>query len=159
MVDAGLTPQQIADLSAIDPPSRSRSGPATDGAGQAVGFVVGIALDLAMIFTGQSLAMNVGMEKFTRIAEVLLAVLRPSQILVGNVIGIGIQTLIQRLALAVPILVVIADGGLNCPRWPPPTSPWGSRGSSSGTSSTRSCSRRLRPWWTRSPRWGPRSCP
>jgi ABC-2 type transport system permease protein len=63
---------------------------------------------MAIMFSGNIIAMNVGVEKSTRIAEVLLAVLRPSQILVGNVLGIGLQTLIQLLALAVPILAAIA---------------------------------------------------
>ena len=40
----------------------------------------------------QPIATNVAVEKSTRIAEVLLAVLRPSQILVGNVLGIGAAT-------------------------------------------------------------------
>jgi ABC-2 type transport system permease protein len=55
-------------------------------------------------------------EKSTRIAEVLLAVLRPSQILVGNVVGIGVRTLVQLLVLTVPILVAMRmSDGLDLP--------------------------------------------
>jgi ABC-2 type transport system permease protein len=47
---------------------------------------------------------------------VLLAVLRPSQILVGSVIGIGLLTLGQLLALAIPILTAITlTDGLDLP--------------------------------------------
>ncbi len=116
LAEAGLSPEQIAELSAIAAPEQVEVGPATDEGRAGVGFVVGIVLYLALIVAGQSLAVNVGMEKSTRIAEVLLAVLRPSQILVGNVIGMGLRTLIQLLALAVPILTAIAlTDGLDLP--------------------------------------------
>ncbi len=117
LADAGLSAEQIAALSAVAPPEQVEVGPARDEGRAGVGFVVGIVLYLALIVAGQSLAVNVGMEKSTRIAEVLLAVLRPSQILVGNVIGMGLRTLIQLLALAVPILTAIAlTDGLDLPR-------------------------------------------
>ena len=91
-------------------------GPVQDEGRAAVGFVVGIVLYMGIMFAGQAIAMNVGMEKSTRISEVLLAVLRPSQILVGNVIGIGLMTLVQLLVLAVPIITaVIVSDGLDLP--------------------------------------------
>lgn len=116
LAEAGLSADQIAALAAIEPPGQVEVGPARDEGRAGVGFVVGIVLYVALIAAGQSLAVNVGMEKSTRIAEVLLAVLRPSQILVGNVIGMGLRTLIQLLALAVPILTAIAlTDGLDLP--------------------------------------------
>ncbi len=116
MLEAGLTPEQIGALAAITPPEQVRVGPVQDEGRAAVGFVVGIVLYIAIMFSGQAIAMNVGMEKSTRIAEVLLAVLRPSQILVGSVIGIGLLTLGQLLALAIPILGAIAfTDGLDLP--------------------------------------------
>lgn len=117
MLEAGLTEEQIGRLASIPPPEQVEVGPVEDEGRAAVGFVVGIILYMGIMFSGQTIAMNVGMEKSTRIAEVLLAVLRPSQILVGNVIGIGIQTLVQLLVLAVPIVLAltIADGGLDLP--------------------------------------------
>ena len=116
MLAAGLTPQQISDLGAIAPPEQVEVGPVQDEGRAAVGFVVGIVLYMGIMFAGQAIAMNVGMEKSTRISEVLLAVLRPSQILVGNVIGIGLMTLVQLLVLAVPIITaVIVSDGLDLP--------------------------------------------
>jgi ABC-2 type transport system permease protein len=116
MLEAGLTPQQISDLGAIAPPAQVEVGPVQDEGRAAVGFVVGIVLYMGIMFAGQAIAMNVGMEKSTRISEVLLAVLRPSQILVGNVIGIGLMTLVQLLVLAVPIITaVIVSDGLDLP--------------------------------------------
>jgi ABC-2 type transport system permease protein len=114
--DAGLTPAQIAEVSSVALPDQVEVGPVQDEGRAAVGFIVGIVLYLAIMFSGQIIAMNVGVEKSTRIAEVLLAVLRPSQILVGNVLGIGVQTLAQLLVLTVPILVALTvTDGLDIP--------------------------------------------
>jgi ABC-2 type transport system permease protein len=112
LLAAGLTGEQIADVATIPPPEQVEVGPVQDEGRAAVGFVVGIVLYLAIMFAGQAIAMNVGMEKSTRIAEVLLAVLRPGQILLGSVIGIGTLTLVQLMVLAVPILtgVAVTDG-------------------------------------------------
>ena len=116
LLAAGLTPQQITEVSSVAPPTQVEVGPVQDEGRAAVGFIVGIVLYGAIMFSGNSIAMNVGVEKSTRIAEVLLAVLRPSQILVGNVVGIGLQTLAQLMVLAVPILAAITvTDGLDLP--------------------------------------------
>ena len=116
LADAGLSPDQIADLAAIVPPEQVEVGPAQDEGRAGVGFVVGIVLYLAIMFSGNLIATNVAVEKSTRIAEVLLAVLRPSQILVGNVIGIGVMTFTQLLVLAVPVTLGLGAGdGLDLP--------------------------------------------
>jgi ABC-2 type transport system permease protein len=114
--DAGLTPTQIAEVSSVALPEQVEVGPVQDEGRAAVGFIVGIVLYMAIMFSGNLIALNVGVEKSTRIAEVLLAVLRPSQILVGNVLGIGLQTLVQLLVLVTPILVAVTvTDGLDVP--------------------------------------------
>jgi ABC-2 type transport system permease protein len=114
--DAGLTPAEIAEVGSVSLPEQVEVGPVQDEGRAAVGFIVGIVLYLAIMFSGQLIALNVGVEKSTRIAEVLLAVLRPSQILVGNVLGIGLQTLVQLLVLVIPILVAVTmTDGLDVP--------------------------------------------
>jgi ABC-2 type transport system permease protein len=113
---AGLTSEQIGAATAIAPPEQIEVGPVQDAGRAAVGFVVGIILYMAIMFSGNIIAMNVAVEKSTRIAEVLLAVVRPSQILVGNVMGIGLLTLAQLLVLTVPILAAMTFGdGLDLP--------------------------------------------
>ena len=69
------------------------------------GFAVGIVLYLAITFAGTAIATTVAMEKSTRISEVLLAILRPSQVLVGTVLSVGTVTLVQLLVLATPFAV------------------------------------------------------
>jgi ABC-2 type transport system permease protein len=114
---AGLTPEQVAAVTSVAPPRQIEVGPVQDESRAGVGIVVGIVLYMALMFSGQSIAMNVGVEKSTRIAEVLLAVLRPSQILVGNVVGIGVRTLIQLLVLVVPIVAAMRlTDGFDLPR-------------------------------------------
>ncbi len=113
---AGLSSAQIAEVGSLVLPDQVEVGPVQDEGRAAIGFIVGIVLYMAIMFSGQIIAMNVGVEKSTRIAEVLLAVLRPSQILVGNVVGIGLQTLAQLLVLTVPILVAVTmTDGLDVP--------------------------------------------
>lgn len=114
--DAGLTPAEIAEVGSVSLPDQVEVGPVQDEGRAAVGFIVGIVLYMAIMFSGNLIALNVGVEKSTRIAEVLLAVLRPSQILVGNVLGIGLQTLAQLFVLTVPIIVAITvTDGLDVP--------------------------------------------
>jgi ABC-2 type transport system permease protein len=116
LIGAGLTREQVQAAMAVSPPQQIEVGPVQDEGRAAIGFVVGIVLYMAIMFSGNLIALNVGVEKSTRIAEVLLAVLRPSQILVGNVIGIGVQTLAQLMVLAVPIVASITfTDGLDVP--------------------------------------------
>lgn len=112
LAGVGLSAAEIGAAISIAPPPQMEVGPVQDEGRATVGFIIGVALYLALMLSGNLIALNVGMEKSTRIAEVLLSVLRPSQILVGNVLGIGLQTLIQLLVLAVPILgaVALTDG-------------------------------------------------
>ncbi len=116
MLAAGLTADQVTAVTVVAPPEQVEVGPVQDEGRAAVGFIVGVILYMAIIFSGNIIAMNVGVEKSTRIAEVLLAVVRPSQILVGNVLGIGLLTLAQLLVLVAPILVATTIGeGVDLP--------------------------------------------
>ncbi len=104
---AGLTRAQIEEVSSVDPPELVSIGRVDDSSRAGVGFAVGVALYVALVFAGSAIATTVGMEKATRISEVLLAVLRPSQILVGNVLAVAAATLFQLLVLAAPLAVAV----------------------------------------------------
>ena len=157
--EAGLSPRQVADLLSIRPPKQVIVGRA-DNAGRAdVGFAVGIVLYLALMIAGSGIATTVAMEKSTRIFEVLLAVLRPSQVLVGTVIAVGTVTLVQLLVLAAPRAVAVrVTDKIGVPRSRPVTSRLRWRGLYSVSRYTRSCSPLLRPWSTKSPRSVRQSC-
>ena len=107
LVEAGLSPQQVAALQTVRPPQQVTVG-RVDSEGRAgTGIAVGIILYLAITFAGTAIATTVAMEKSTRISEVLLSILRPSQVLVGTVLAIGTVTLCQLLVLATPFAVAV----------------------------------------------------
>lgn len=105
LAELGLTPTQVQQLQSVRPPEQVPVGALTDTSRAAVGFAVGVILYLALMFSGTLIATTVATEKSTRISEVLLAVLRPSQILVGTVLAVGVATAAQLLVLAAPIAV------------------------------------------------------
>lgn len=117
LADAGLGPQEIAAVQSVPPPEQVPVGRVADEGRAGVGFVVGIVLYLALILTGTAVATAVATEKATRISEVLLAVLRPTQLLVGTVLGVGLLGLVQVTALGLPVAVGMLWGdGLDLPR-------------------------------------------
>ncbi len=61
---------------------------------------VGLLMYLAITLYGSAVATGVAQEKTSRTAEVLLSAVRPQQLLVGKVVGIGLVGLVQ-LAIAV----------------------------------------------------------
>ncbi|EWT01047.1 hypothetical protein N865_11925 [Intrasporangium oryzae NRRL B-24470] len=107
LLGAGLTPAQIVDVMSVRPPRQVTVAKVSSESRAGVGIAVGIVLFLALTFAGNAIATTVAMEKSTRISEVLLAVLRPSQVLVGTVGAVGTVTLIQLFVLAVPLAVAV----------------------------------------------------
>jgi len=105
LAEAGLSPDEVARVQSVRPPEQVPVGRVDDEERAEVGFAVGIILYLALTFAGNVIATTVAMEKSTRISEVLLAVLRPSQALVGTVLAVGLVTLTQLLVLAAPLAV------------------------------------------------------
>ncbi len=107
LAKAELSPQQLADLRSVRPPEQVIVGRVDNEERAGVGVMVGIVLFLALTFAGSAIATAVAMEKSTRISEVLLAVLRPSQVLVGTVMAVGTVTFVQLLVLVAPLAVAV----------------------------------------------------
>jgi len=107
LAKAGLSPRQVADLQSVRPPKQVTVGRVDNEGRAGAGLAVGVILYLALTFAGTAIATTVAMEKCTRISEVLLAILRPSQVLVGTVLAIGTVTLLQLLVLAAPLAVAV----------------------------------------------------
>ncbi|HEY5249066.1 MAG TPA: ABC transporter permease [Dermatophilaceae bacterium] len=105
--EAGLSARQVAALRSIQPPRQVVVGRVDNEGRAGVGFAVGIILYLALTFAGSAIATTVATEKATRISEVLLAVLRPSQMIVGTVAAVGTLTLGQLLVLTAPLAVAV----------------------------------------------------
>jgi ABC-2 type transport system permease protein len=70
-----------------------------------VGIIVAVVLYVALLFAGTIVATGVAEEKASRVSEVLLASLRPSELLMGKVVGVGIVAIAQLALIAAPSLV------------------------------------------------------
>ncbi|KQR08420.1 ABC transporter permease [Cellulomonas sp. Leaf334] len=91
--------QAAADVTALEPE------PERDSAQVVAGFVAGILLFISLMTAGQLVAQGVVEEKSSRVVELLLATVRPWQLMAGKVLGIGVIGLTQ------VVLVVGAGAG------------------------------------------------
>ncbi|MDQ3401815.1 MAG: ABC transporter permease [Actinomycetota bacterium] len=78
-----------------------------------IGMIAGILIYMSLLINGQSVAQGVVEEKSSRVVELLLATIRPWQLMAGKVLGIGAVGLIQMLIIGgVGIAAGLATGGL-----------------------------------------------
>jgi ABC-2 type transport system permease protein len=77
------------DVTALEPQ------PTRDGAQIVAGYVAGILLFITLQTCAQLVAQGVVEEKSSRVVELLLATVRPWQLMAGKVLGIGVVGLIQ----------------------------------------------------------------
>lgn len=71
-----------------------------------IGTITAILLYVSILLYGQIVSQGVVEEKANRIVEILLTTIRPSQLLFGKVIGIGLMGLLQLLIVGVVALLV-----------------------------------------------------
>ncbi|MBD5786541.1 ABC transporter permease [Cellulosimicrobium terreum] len=103
----GGDPAQVAgDMATAEPEVRT-IGEASefDPARYITGLVTGILLFMSIMISGQLIAQGVVEEKTSRVVELLLATVRPWQLMAGKVLGIG------TVGLGQVALVVIAGAG------------------------------------------------
>jgi ABC-2 type transport system permease protein len=82
----------------------------------ALGTIAGILIYLSLMIFGQVVAQGVIEEKTSRVVELLLATVRPWQLMLGKVVGIGIAGLLQMLAVvAAGVVAGLATGALSMP--------------------------------------------
>ena len=87
-------------------PVRGLSPPLTDLSVRLTGLAVAIAIYIIILIYGSRITVAVSEEKSSRVIEVLLAAVRPSQLLYGKVLGLGILALSQALAILVTFVVL-----------------------------------------------------
>jgi ABC-2 type transport system permease protein len=116
--EAGVPPGQIQEalnpapleVSALDPPEEDqdeKSGLASIGS---------IILFLQVFGYGYWVSMGVVEEKSSRVVEILLAKIRPAQLLAGKVIGIGLLGLMQLiLIVGVGLTIAVVTGSIELP--------------------------------------------
>ncbi len=114
LADAGLDDDTVARALAPAPPTEVRVD-AEESGRLGVAWVTGLVLYLAIFMGGMGVAQGVAIEKSTRIAEVLVTTVRPSILLAGKVLGLGVSTLIIVVSGAVPFAAAIAAGWVDVP--------------------------------------------
>lgn len=97
---AGLTPAQVATISHIKPVPISGAARALSSGAEQGTSVIGLVLLFIMLSQyGTWTLIGVMEEKASRVVEVLLAVVRPTQLLAGKVLGIGALVFAQAAVL------------------------------------------------------------
>ena len=90
-------------------PARTDNGPQL-----VVGILTSILIYFALLLTGQAVAQGVVEEKTSRVVEILLATVRPWQLMIGKVLGLGTVGLIQVAVMAVSGVVAgLVTGSLH----------------------------------------------
>jgi ABC-2 type transport system permease protein len=96
-IDPGEFLQRVGEAT-----ERINQASAGDGANPmlvGIGVAATVVLLMAIVTTGSSIAQGVVEEKSSRIVEILLATLKPWQLMAGKIIGIGIAGLVQIFAI------------------------------------------------------------
>ena len=107
---AGLEPAEIR--AALDPePLRVRKAADADGEGEGLAFAATILMFAAIFTFGLTVAYGVVEEKSSRVIEIVLAAIRPLQLLTGKVVGIGLLGLGQVLVVGGTGLAAAALSG------------------------------------------------
>jgi len=83
-----------------------------DGAAFGVAMVMISVLLFALIGSGTMIAMGVVEEKTSRVVEILLATIKPTQLLAGKILGIGLYGLFQVVVLGGALLVAVRILGI-----------------------------------------------
>ncbi|TCO58198.1 ABC-2 type transport system permease protein [Actinocrispum wychmicini] len=98
--------QQHVTVVPLDPKSGE------NGQRLGIGLVIAILLYMALMIYGQTVAQGVIEEKSSRVVEILLATLRPWQLLSGKVLGLGLVGLVQFTAIGLVGLIVGTASGV-----------------------------------------------
>ncbi len=105
--DAGMAPDTIAHVLTRPPLKVEALTKSKDDSGGAIATnIIGVIATFIFLQTyGQWVLNGIAEEKSSRIAEVLLAAVRPRELVTGKIIGIGILGLIQALTVATAAVI------------------------------------------------------
>lgn len=114
----GLDPSTVTAAVAAQTPVTRALDPADPefGGRLGLGLIAAGLILAALIMYGTTLAQGVVEEKGSRVVEILLATIRPWQLMLGKVVGIGITGIAQLgLLVGVGLGVAVATGALSAP--------------------------------------------
>jgi len=118
LAEAGLDPAVVAKNIAAAKVTVVELAPEDPQQGQrlAIGLVIAVLLYYSLLVYGMMVAQGVVEEKSSRVVEILLATLRPWQLLLGKVMGLGAVGLVQLLVIGgVGLAVGSATGAVDVP--------------------------------------------
>jgi len=104
---SGLSPAAVASAMALVPVQLLQPPNPKDTQNLFASLALGILLWIALGQYGNMAAQSVVEEKATRIMEILLATIRPSRLLAGKVIGVGLVGLLQLTIVGAAALVAV----------------------------------------------------
>jgi ABC-2 type transport system permease protein len=105
---AGAISTASVQVNALEPPKKS------NGQQLVVGILTSILIYMALLLNGQAVAQGVVEEKTSRVVEILLATVRPWQLMIGKVVGLGTVGLIQVAIIAASgVIAGTTTGALN----------------------------------------------
>lgn len=113
---AGLGERQIRAGLAPAPLQIDRVEPSAAGGGEGLAFLGSLLLYVAVISCGYAIASGVVVEKSSRVVEIVLSAIRPTQLLAGKVLGVGLIGLLQIvIVVAAGLGVALATGSVDMP--------------------------------------------
>ncbi|MEV3937236.1 ABC transporter permease [Glycomyces sp. NPDC049804] len=114
LANAGLSDQEIAGALSVEPLEfvTLESGGVTGPLDYFTGLIISIIMFMMLMTPVQYIAMGVVEEKSSRIVEILLTSLKPWQLLGGKVIGLGVISLVNLVAMVAVGLGVSAATGM-----------------------------------------------
>lgn len=106
----GISPGVLATVtSGLQAPVHALQPPNPEATqDRVIGIAVGILLFIVLGLYGSQVAQGVVEEKATRIMEIVLATVRPSRLLAGKIVGIGLVGLLQATIVATAALVAVS---------------------------------------------------
>lgn len=114
LTEAGLTPEQIQESLTVEPlEAVSLSDDEVGGPlDYFTGLIISVIMFMMLMTPVQYIAMGVVEEKSSRIVEILLTSLKPWQLLGGKVIGLGVISLVNLVAMVIVGLGVASGTGM-----------------------------------------------
>ncbi|WP_032369343.1 ABC transporter permease [Rhodococcoides fascians] len=107
-LESGAQPGDVSNALSANVSQLEILDPAGNSTDLLVAMVVSLTLVLIIVLWGNTLASGVVDEKASRVVEVLLATIRPWQLLTGKVLAIAVLGLIQASALAAAVFAALA---------------------------------------------------
>lgn len=113
---AGLNPAQMGDLTRrvdLETIRVSKKGSHAEGGegSMILGFILFLTLYMTLMIWGQQVMTGVLEEKGSRVIEVVISAIKPSELLTGKLLGIGLAALTQ-FAIWLTTLVVVTGPGV-----------------------------------------------